>query len=191
MNMRSLRVSSTHALRGSLSRRSEVSSTGDCLGRVGATISLGVVCEGCLGFAGLFALFAGAYLWPTVTLGVDFAVLPFFLVVATSFRVVLGVTEMGGGLGEAGFVALMTRPPRTTWFQPCPKLSCSAVGSGRCAFGATGGAGCTTHLAAHDRRPLSKRRPGLLPFCTAPVDGCVVSSAAVALKLLLWVGALP
>jgi len=139
MDVRSLGVSSTHVMRGSLSRRSEISSTGDRLGRVGATSSLGVVLEGCLGFAGLFALVAGACLGHTVTLGVYFAVLPLFLVVATSFREVLGVTGMEVGLGEGGFVALMTRPPRTTSFQPGPKLSCSEVGSGRCAFMATGG----------------------------------------------------
>jgi len=68
---------------------------GDWLGRVGATSFLGVVCEGCLGFAGLFALVAGACLEPTVTLGADFAVLPFFLVFATSFRVGIGVIGLG------------------------------------------------------------------------------------------------
>jgi len=94
MDVRSLRVSSTHALRGRLSRRSEIS-MGDWLGRVGATSFLGVVCEGCLGFAGLFALVAGACLEPTVTLGADFAVLPFFLVFATSFRVGIGVIGLG------------------------------------------------------------------------------------------------
>ena len=50
------------------------------------------------------------------------------------------------GLGEGGDAALMTRPPRTTWFQPCPNLSCSAVGSGRCAFGATEGLGALPAL---------------------------------------------
>jgi hypothetical protein len=40
----------------------------------------------------------------------------------------------------------MTRPPRTTWFQPCPKLSCSAVGSGRCAFGVAEGLGALPTL---------------------------------------------
>jgi hypothetical protein len=43
----------------------------DWLGRVGATISLGVVCESCLGFVGLFALVTGASLGPTMTLGAD------------------------------------------------------------------------------------------------------------------------
>jgi len=114
---------------------------GDWFRRAGATSSLGVVSEGCLGFACLFALVAGACLGSTVTLGADFVVLLFFLVVATSFRVGLGVTGLGVGLGKGGVAAFMTRPPRTTWFQPGPKVSCSAVGSGRCAFGSTGGLG--------------------------------------------------
>jgi hypothetical protein len=74
-----------------LSRRSEISSMGEWLVRVGATGSMGVVCEGCLGFAGLLALVVGSCLGPTLTLGVDFAVLPFLPVVPTSFRVGLGV----------------------------------------------------------------------------------------------------
>ena len=48
-----------------------------------------------------------------------------------------------------------------------------------------GRAGYTTHLTAFDKRPLSKRRLGLFPFRTAPLVGCVVSSTAAALKLLL------
>jgi len=52
MDMR-LRVCSTHALRGRLLRRSEIS-MGDWLRWVEATSFLGVVCEGCLGLAGLF-----------------------------------------------------------------------------------------------------------------------------------------
>ena len=146
MDVRSLRVRSTHALRGSLSRRSEISSMGEWWGREGATGSMGVVCEGCLSFAGLFVLVAGACLGATLTFGFDFAVLPFFPVVSTTFRVGLGVTGLGAGLGEGGDAALMTRPPRTTWFQPCPNLSCSAVGSGRCAFGATEGLGALPAL---------------------------------------------
>jgi hypothetical protein len=114
---------------------------GEWLFRVGATGFLAVVCEGCLGFAGLGTLVAGACLGPTLTLGVDFVVLPFLPVVSSSFRVGLGATGQGVVLRGGGEVALMTRPPRTTWFQPCPKLSCSAVGSGRCAFGVTGGLG--------------------------------------------------
>ena len=48
---------------------------GEWLGREGATGSMGVVCEGCLSFAGLFVLVAGACLGPTLTLGFDFATL--------------------------------------------------------------------------------------------------------------------
>jgi hypothetical protein len=108
-------VKSTHALRGSLSRSSEISMS-EWFFRVGATGSMGVVCEFCLGFAGLFALVAGSCLGPTLTLGVDFNVLPYFPVVSTTFRVGLGVIGLGVGLREGGDAALMTRPPRTTWF---------------------------------------------------------------------------
>ena len=73
---------------------------GEWLGWEGATGSMEVVCEGCLRFAGLFVLVAGACLGPTLTLGIDFAVLPFFPAVSTTFRVGLGVTGLGVGLGE-------------------------------------------------------------------------------------------
>ena len=53
------------------------------------------------------------------------------------------------------------------------------------------GGGCKTLLIAFYRRPLCKRRHGLLPFRAAPVVGCVVSSTTAALKLLLWGTALP
>jgi hypothetical protein len=43
-----------------------------------------------------------------------------------------------GGFGVKGAVevALTTRPPRTTWFQPSTRSLCSAEGLARCAFGA-------------------------------------------------------
>jgi hypothetical protein len=99
MDVRSLRVNSTHALSGSLSRRLAISSMGEWLVRVGATGFLAVVCEGCLGFAVLVTLVAGACLGPTLTLGVDFVFLPFLPVVSRSFRVGLGATGRGVGLG--------------------------------------------------------------------------------------------
>jgi hypothetical protein len=89
-------VSSTHALRGRLSRRSEISSRGDWVGWEGATSSVGVGYEVCLCFASLVGLATGTCLGPIVTLSADFAVLPFFLVVVTSSRVGLSVTETGG-----------------------------------------------------------------------------------------------
>ena len=92
------------------------------------------------------------------------------------------------GLGEGEVAAFMTGPPRTTWFQSCPNSHARQSPPA----GAPSGqreAGYTTHLAAHDRRPLNKRRLSLLPLRTAPVVGCVISFAAAALKLLLWGGA--
>jgi hypothetical protein len=109
MDVRSLRVSSTHALSGSLSMRSEIS-MGEWLFRVGATGFLAVVCEGCLGFAVLGTLVTGACLGPTLTLGVDFVVLPFLPVVSRSFRVRLGATGREVRLGGGGEVALITQP---------------------------------------------------------------------------------
>jgi hypothetical protein len=79
--VRSLRVSSTLALRGRLSRRSEISSLGDW---VGTTRSFGLDCEGFPGLEDLFDLVTGTCLGSTVTLGADFAVLTFLLVFVTS-----------------------------------------------------------------------------------------------------------
>jgi hypothetical protein len=156
MDVRSLRVSSTHAWSGSLSRRSEISSMGEWLVRVGATGLLAAVCEGCLGFAVLGSLVAGDCLGPTLTLGVDFVALPFLPVVSRSLRVGLETTGQGLGLGGGGEEALMTWPPRTTWFQPCPKLSCSAFGSGSCAFGVTGGLGALPTLLRTEGARLAR-----------------------------------
>jgi hypothetical protein len=52
---------------------------GDWLGRGRTTSSLGFGCEGFVGFAGFFGLVAQACLGHTVTLGADFAVLPFLM----------------------------------------------------------------------------------------------------------------
>lgn len=71
-DVRSLRVFSTHALGGRLSRRLEIS-MGDWLGWVGTTSFLDFGCEVFPGFAGLFDLVTGACLGPTVTLGTDVA----------------------------------------------------------------------------------------------------------------------
>jgi hypothetical protein len=145
---------------------------------------MGVDCKGCLCFTGLVGLVTGACLGPTVTLGADFAVLPFFLVVVTSSRVGLSVTGTGVGLGEGGVEALTMRPPRNT----IPAGTQALLFHGRlrpfCLWG-SGGAGCVTHSTAFGRRPLSKRHLGLFPFRAALVAGCVVSSAAAALELLL------
>ena len=148
----------------------------------GPPVSLDLGCEGYPGFAGLFDLITGACLGPTVTLGADLAVLPFAMVVVTSFRVGRSVAGPGAGLREGGFAALMTRPTRTTRFQPGPILSCSADGSACFAFGR---AGCTGHLTAFDRRPPGKCRLSLFPFRATPAVGCVVSFTAAALKPLL------
>jgi len=102
---------------------------GDWLGWVGTTSFLDLGCEGFPGFAGLFNLVTGACLGPIMTLGADFAVLPFLLVVVTFFRVGVSVTRSGVGWGMAGRVALTTQPPRTTWIQPGNRLSCSSDGS--------------------------------------------------------------
>jgi hypothetical protein len=54
-------------------------------------------------------LVTGVCLEPTVTLGIDFAALPFALVVTTTFRVG-AMTGSGVGMESVG-VALTTRPP--------------------------------------------------------------------------------
>ena len=120
-DVRSLRVSSTHAFEESLSRRSEIS-RGDWVGTTGFLGS-----EASLGFLDEFDLVIGACLGPTLTLGADFAILPFFTVVVTVFSAGFSVTGQGAG----GAAALTPRPPRTTWSQPEPSFSCSADGSAR------------------------------------------------------------
>jgi hypothetical protein len=90
---------------------------------VGATSFLGCCYECCLGSASLVVVVAEACLWPIRNLSADLRVLFFFLVVVTSTRIAVSVTVSGAGLGEGGFAALTTRPPRTTWFQPGPKLN--------------------------------------------------------------------
>jgi hypothetical protein len=74
-------VSSTYALRGRLSRRSEISCVGELVGWVRATRCLGR--EVLFGFAVLSNFGTGVRLRPAV-LGVDFAVLPFERVVTTT-----------------------------------------------------------------------------------------------------------
>ena len=125
-DVRILRVSATHALMGRLSRRSEILSVGDWLSLCGTTSSLGLRCEGFVDSAGSFGLVTGACLGLTVNLEADFAVLPLWLVFVTSLRVGVSVTGPGVGWDSVGGVALTTRPPRTTWFQSDPRLSCSA-----------------------------------------------------------------
>jgi hypothetical protein len=51
------------------------------------------------------------------------------------------MTGPGFGWESAGGVALSIWSPRTTTFQPGPRLSCSAEGSDRFTLGAAGGLG--------------------------------------------------
>ena len=94
-DVRSLRVSSTHAFEESLSRRSEISSRGDWVGTTGFLGS-----EVSLGFVDELDLVIGACLGPTLTLGADFAVLPFFTVVVAVFRAGFSVTGQGAGQSD-------------------------------------------------------------------------------------------
>ena len=156
---------------------------GDWLGEGGASSSFGLVCEGCLVVEGLFGLVTGASLGSIVTL------CPALQSCLSSsgchsFRVPLSVTGPGLRLGEGGVAALTTQPPRTTWFQPGPRLSYSANGSAHLAFGAAGGLGAPP-LTTFDRRPLSKPCLSLFPYHTAPAFGRVVFSTPAPIKLLL------
>jgi len=179
-------VSSTHPFNGRLSRRSDICSMDEWLGWMGATSSLD--CEGCLCFADLFDLATGACLGPTVTLGADFEVLFFFLVAVTSFRG-FSVTRSGVGVGAGGVVAFTTRPPQTTWFQPGPSFSCSADSSAHFAWTVEGLG--VPHILLRSTGARLASAALASPLCTAPVVGCVVSSADAALVLLLRGGALP
>jgi hypothetical protein len=108
-------VSSTHASRVRLSRRSEISSIGDWTKCAGATSSLVLGCEILVGYAGLTDLVT-SYSCPS-----------HWCFVST---VDIGVTGTGSGVGRSAGVPLRTRPPRT-WFQPGPWFSCSVDGSAR------------------------------------------------------------
>ena len=123
-----------------------------------------------------------------MTFGADFAVLPVFLVVVTSFQGGFSVTRPGVGVGAGGVVALTTRPPRT-WFQPDPSFPCSVEGSAHFAWTVEGLGVPRTLLRSTGARLASATLAS--PLCTAPVVGCVVSSADAALVLLLRGGALP
>jgi hypothetical protein len=144
-DVRNLQVSSTHALRGRLSRRSKISCIGDWVRCVAATSCLG--CKVLLAFAVLYNLGAGVCLGPTVILGVDFAVLAFGRVFTAPFGAG-AITGSWVGV-ESVSIALRTRPPRKTWFQPGPSNSRSAV---ILTFGFwSGRAGCVSLLITHSR----------------------------------------
>ena len=117
---------------------------GNWLGWVAVTSFLGLRCEGCRGFADFIVLGTAACSGPTVTFGANFAVLTFLVVVASVLG--LSVTGSGAGLGGGGIAALTTQPPRTTWFQSGPRISCSPDVSSPFAFGAVGGMGVTPAL---------------------------------------------
>ena len=105
-------MSSSLAIRGRLSRRLVISK-GNWLCWVVTTSFLDMGCEDFPGFRGLFSLGTGACLGPIVTLGTDFVVLPFLLVVVTSFHIGVSLTGPGVGWGISGSVALTTQSPRT------------------------------------------------------------------------------
>jgi hypothetical protein len=186
MDATSLRASSTHALRGRFSRRSEISAMGDWLRWVGATICFG--CEFLVPFTASSDLGNCVCLGPTATLGVQIAVLPFALVVISTFGV--GVTTGSGVGGGISSDSLENTVPTNN---AMPTRAQDLLLSGRfCTFRLwKGRAGCAALLIGHGRCPLSKRRLGLFPFHAAPVIGRVVPSTAAALKLLFRGRALP
>jgi hypothetical protein len=128
MAVRSRRVSSTHAFMGRVSRRSEFSSTGDGLTVGGCTSCLdgADLATHCLVLAFLFGTFLGA----ADTFGAVFLLLAFLLVFFTGAFLWASVTSVGVGLEGGAVWALAIGPPRSTWFYPSPRLSCSADGWG-------------------------------------------------------------
>jgi hypothetical protein len=122
--VRSRRVSSIQAFIGKVSRRSEISSTGDGLAVGGGTSCLGGVGlpTHCLVLAFVVGAFSGA----ADTFGAGFLLLAFFLFLVSGAFLGASITFVGVGLG-AGWT-LATRPPRSTWLQPSPRLRCSGDG---------------------------------------------------------------
>jgi hypothetical protein len=80
-------------------------------------------------------------------------------------------------------MALTIRPPRTTWFQPHPRLCCS-VDDWRDHFVRGGLDGSTVGSCALLVHLLCRRRSCPFPLAAAPVVGRVVAPAAAAFKLL-------
>jgi len=138
VEVRSRRVSPTHAWRGRRSRRSEISSMG-----------CGDHQDGSCGFSGrgfdtrgyfLFWLpcsrwngccgFGLKLLRPGLLPGGGHFRLPGHL----RDRLRRGIWNRGGVMA----VALATGPPRTTWLHPSPRANCSAEGPAYWAFGAAG-----------------------------------------------------
>ena len=152
MDVRSRRVSSTHARVGSWSRRSEISSSRKVGLWVGTTM-LGVV-----GVAAAVLTIAAAFFldFPEARLGaaVGFWGLAVSFVAVTKGFSGASVTGWGWGLGcelvGSIVVALSTRPPRTTCFHHSPRPICSAEGTARWALGAT-------------RWPVALQEPPSLP----------------------------
>jgi len=168
-DVRILRVRYTHTLRRKLSRR-EISVTG----RVWVTPPVRWVCVAkalqvsCVSLAyGLPCLWAHCIL--AFLTGVC------HITLCTSFS-----DWARNGLMIGWRSSPNNTPPPWTWFQPGPRLSCLADGPTQCNFGRAGRVGAPP--AAFNRRPFSQC---LLAIHTAPVCGCVVSSTAAALRLLL------
>jgi hypothetical protein len=107
---------------------------GDWVGWVVATSYLGR--KVLLAFAILSNFGTEVCLGTAAILGIEFAVLPFERVVTTTFGVGYVVVSRVGL--ESVWIVLTSQPPQTTWFQPGPRDSISAVGSAHFAFGATG-----------------------------------------------------
>ena len=76
----------------------------------------------------VLAFLVGVFLGAADTFGAGFLLLALLALVTGAF---LGasVISVGVGLGGGAGWALATRP-RSTWFQPSPRLSCSADGWG-------------------------------------------------------------
>jgi len=142
-DVRSRRVSSTHACKGRWSRRLEISSRG-LVGLWLGTTRTGVVClvAAVLTLATTFFFDFPAAGWAAaVGLGLGFLSPTFFLVAVTLGCLSTSVTGRGGAFGLGGgvvAVALATRPPRTTCLHPLPRANCSAEGPACWAFGRQG-----------------------------------------------------
>ena len=186
-----MRMNSTHALRGRLSRRSEISPMDDWLCTVETTRSLVLELRRLSWLRGFLRLRH----WFLLRAYHDYRCWLCIIAYLTDVCHFTPCRNEGAriGVGITWGYSLDNRPPPPQWrrgFNQVPDFpvrQIAPLGSPSVWHE------CWVHrpLTAFKRRPLSKRCLSLLPLHLAPVFGSVVSCTTAAVKLLLWGRAFP